>query len=169
MPRLVAMPRDVLFQRRLAGRALDLALDSYGLDGISVKLNADDPRVVLPQADGSLAFSEDWRSKHAGDGLARVYLMLDGEPPKARVCIPSLALLVRKPHRLEFSPAQVGIARDGRLYDVDVELDLSELLAQEAGPLYRIPQKQAAVVARRRTPVTHRCHSKLHRWPEPRP
>lgn len=156
LARIVPMRPDVLFARRLAGRALELALVHLGVDEISVRFVADDPHVILPLPDGGLAFAQDWR-RPSGEGLAVVYLKVDQEPPAARVVIRRLAQLIRPPHRSEFDPASVGCVRDGRENDVDLELALDELLASEGSLLAGQPQRMMDPSRHHRQPVVHRA------------
>lgn len=169
------MRAEALFVRRLAGRVIDEVLRGLELDQVQLRLNVDDPRVMMPHPDGSLRLAEDWSAKGSGDGLARVYYPDDGV---ARVVIPRVDLLVRPQHRLELDLAALGIRRGaGRANDVDVTISLDSVLEPVDGgeslaaALYHAPQKPSALAGRqRRRAQVRRIHkrpvSQRHVWPD---
>ncbi len=137
MPRRPA-PLDplVLFPRRLAGRALAMALDGYSLAGVSRKFNADDPAECLPGIARDEFVFGDVSGRWAP--LATVYL----EGASARVIVEDIEKLIRPNHLRDFEPESLGIFHTPGRPDIDVTTDLTEVLEGDEGELLRTaPQR----------------------------
>lgn len=129
-----------LYPRRLAARALALVLERYGLGAMALKFNPDDPTQVLPGTEpGEVLFFAD-TTLEGHRSLAHVYL--DAYGTTARVVVEDLRALVRRTHRRQFRPAELGLGRG-----LDVEVDVSDVVAGEGELMRRAPQR---VVPRRR-------------------
>jgi hypothetical protein len=140
-----------LYPRRLAARALQLVLERYGLGQMALKFNPDDPTQVLPGAEpGEVRFFAD-TTLEGHRSLARVYLGADGM--SARVVVEQVRDLVRRTHRREFRPAELGIASK-----LDVEVDVAGVVETEGELMRRAPQRY---VQRRRVPGAHGTISAL--------
>lgn len=155
---------ESLFLRRLAARAIESVLDGLQVRQLAIVCDADDPRVMRPHPDGSYRWARDWYAKDAGEGLARVHLNVTSW--HARVVVPKLDALIRPPHRSEFDARAVGIVRDGRENDIDTEIDLTEIVAEEGELMLGAPQKESKLATpgrpRRMYGVKH-CRSKVGR------
>jgi hypothetical protein len=129
------IPPDVLHPRRLAARALAMALDGFELGTVARRFSPDDPTECLPGADpGEIAFG-DLRARWAP--VAFVYL--DGS--RARVVIEDIQQVIRPNPRGEVDVEELGIfSRPGRP-DVDVTVDLSEMNEREGELLRTAPQR----------------------------
>jgi len=164
------MSKDVLLQRRLANRALEVVLDQIGMGAIALKFNPDDPTQICPDLAGHWRFAADWRTRKAPTamrgqpdiGVAMVEL-LDGGL-RARVVIRRVRELVRPVHRAEFEPQAVGVM-PGRVNDLDLEVDLEDVINEQLPKLANAPQKYLYCAMERRfaPPITKRCVSKVGR------
>jgi hypothetical protein len=144
----------VLYPRRLAYRALGVALDRFHLGVMLVKLNPDDPTQALPgNAPGEIWFYEDF-ARGAGPIIATVLL----EETRARVIVERLDRLIRRNHLRDFRPAELGIARRDGLPDVDAVVDLTEVIEVEGTTMRTAKQRVLPPASRpRRAPQAIRA------------
>lgn len=135
MPRNpVPLAPEVLYPRRLAGRALALALDGYDLGSVTRKFTADDPAECLPGiVRGEFVFGE-VRERWAP--VATVYL----EGASARVIIGAVEKLLRPTH-LDTELEEAGIFHLPGRPDIDVTIDLTEVIAADGELLRTAPQR----------------------------
>ncbi len=134
----------VLYPRRLAYRALRMALEQYGLAEMAVKLNPDDPTQTLPGVEpGEIWFYEDFAE---GRGLVVSTVLL--EDGRARVLVDHISQLIRRNHRRDFQPREVGIVQRHGVPDVDLQVDLREVVEVE-GALMRTAKQRVLSPASR--------------------
>lgn len=133
------LPPEVLYPRRLAARALALALEGFDLGSVSRRFSADDPAECLPGPDGDDFVFGDIRDRW--EPIATVYL--DGTT--ARVVIPDIDRIIRPNHRGEFEPEEVGIFPAAGRADVDVTVDLSSVIESDGDLLRTAPQRVSAL------------------------
>lgn len=130
----------VLYERRIAGRALSMALDGYGLLDVARKFNADDPAECRPSiTKGEFIFGD------VEAPVATVYL----EGASARVVIEAIDKLVRSSHLRDFEPEAVGIVHLPGRPDVDVTVDLTEVIQADGDLMRTAPQRLTPPSARR--------------------
>lgn len=142
------IPPEVLYPRRLAWRALSVVLDQYNLQGITLKLNPNDPAQALPGAGrGEVEFYEDYRQ---GAGRVIATVLLDGA--KARVLVERIDRLVRRNHLAAFVPREVGIVQRRGAPDIDAEVDLSEIIETDGEVLRTVRQRLLPPASRPRPP-----------------
>ncbi len=140
----------VLFPRRLAWRALRMALDRYQVEAIALKLNPDDPTQALPGAQpGEIEFFEDYDK---GRGKVVAVVLLEGT--RARVLVERIERLIRRNHLRDFRPREVGIVHREGGYDVDVAVELQEVLEVEGERMRTAPQRVLSPASRPVRPVT---------------
>jgi len=135
---LPPVPPEQLYPRRLAYRALSLALDALGMAGIALKLSPDDPTQALPgnQA-GEVVIFEDFAE---GRGSVIATVLLEGT--RGRVTVERLSRLVRRSHLRDFRPEEVGVSPRPDRPDVDVEVDLAEVIEQDGELMRTAPQRR---------------------------
>jgi hypothetical protein len=147
--KLPPLTRESLFPRRVAVRALATVLDLYGLNGVSIKLNADDPEQAFPGATpGEIRLYEE--GGHTGKGRAIAYVFLDLEELRARVVVDRIKGVVRRAHRKDLRPEEFGrpiVAEVGKP-DVDMEVPLEALLDELGEAMLTAPQRP---ITRRRS------------------
>jgi hypothetical protein len=147
-----------LFPPRLATRALRLALEAADVAPLCMVFASDDPSQVFPTphvagaADIGFRFADDWRGNSSQAPLATVILLAPvpaaGEPPnplsppRARVTVPCLDDIIRPTHLDDWDRDALGLgAGTAADPDLDVEIDLSELLASEGELLASAPPR----------------------------
>ncbi len=146
MPRNLVINPDQLYLRRLAARALDLMYASNGIEGIVVRFAPDDPTQAFPGTEpGEFIFSPDFRSRSPRT-VAHVFLL---EGTLARVLVPVIDDVIRSNHLREFNARELGFRQQGEP-DVDVEVDLVDVIAEEGEMLRTRPQR---VTERMRQPA----------------
>lgn len=119
-----AVPPEQLYPRRLAWRALELALDQFNLRVMALRLNPDDPSQCLPGVEpGEISFYEDFQE---GRGKVIATVLLEGGT--ARVLVERVERLIRRNHRTGFDPAEVGIFQQRGAVDLDLVVDLTEVM-----------------------------------------
>jgi hypothetical protein len=131
------LPLEQLYPRRLAARALALALDGYGLTPVARRWNPDSPEELLPGADPDEYVIGDRIAEHLRRPAARVYL--DGA--RARVIVEHLDDVLRPGHRKEFRPEEIGLYSQPGRPDLDIEVDLTNLIELEGALLRTAPQR----------------------------
>lgn len=121
----------VLYPRRLAYRALRMALDHFHLEKMALQINPDDPSQALPGHEpGEVWFYEDF-ARGAGPVIAVVFLRGAFDAPHARVIVERIDRIIRRPHLVGFRPREVGIDRREGYPDVDMNIDLAEVVQVE--------------------------------------
>jgi hypothetical protein len=149
---------ESLYPRRLAVRAFGIVLAQYHLEGVALKLNPDDPEQVFPgPTNGEIRLYDDGGHTGKVRELASVFL----EDGKARVVIERLRNVVRRAHRKDFKPEELGVYSEPNRPDVDVEVDLVDVLADFGEAARTAPQRPRA--RRRRIPRVARYASALGR------
>jgi hypothetical protein len=144
---------ESLYPRRLAARALALVLEQLGLSDVSRKFNPDDPTQVLPGAEfGEFRFYED-TGRLGHRAIAHVYL--DGD--RVRVVVESVIEIIRRNHRRDFHPEEIGISPTPARPDIDVEADLGSI-ADASDVMRTAPQRR---LIRRRAYAAPRA---IHAW-----
>lgn len=134
---LPPVPPEQLYLRRLARRALELVLEQYGLAAVTVKVNADDPRMALPgNLPTDVIFGEDLLRRY-GSTFATVTV----EGTRARVIVPDVRRLVRANHRRDFRPEEVGIRSRRGEPDIVADVELADVIEREGELMRTAPQR----------------------------
>jgi hypothetical protein len=136
--RLARTPAQ-LYPLRLAWRAVERVLERLDLGAVSLKLTPDDPSQGWTFEDGTVGLAEDFRGRwHLGNAAGLVRLDLETE--RAHIVIPRLAALIRRQHvhDLDERPDLEG---DGLGPEVEVDIDLTEILALEGDLLRTAPPR----------------------------
>lgn len=132
------MDPAVLYPRRLAWRALRMALERFQLGDMALKLNPDDPTQALPGVEpGEVWFYEDF---DRGAGKVVAIVLLTGT--RARVLVERIERLIRRNHRRGFVPREVGIVQREGAFDVDLEVELAEVIESDEGRLMRTARQR---------------------------
>lgn len=139
------LPMDQVYPRRLAARALTMALESLGLAAVAIRWNPDDPEELLPGGDPDEFVIGAPASEKP---VARVYL----EGSRARVIVEHLDDVLRPGHRKEFEPAEIGLHPRPGDPDLATEVDLTPVIETEGDLLRAAPQRLPARHARWTTP-----------------
>jgi hypothetical protein len=137
---LPPLTRESMYPRRVGARALGIVLAHYSLEGVALKFNPDDPEQVFPgAAPGEVRFYED--GGHTGKATPVAYVFLVLEDLKARVIIEKLRDVVRRAHRKDFRPEELGVFREPRRPDVDMEVELQSILDELGEAVLVAPQR----------------------------
>jgi hypothetical protein len=137
---------ESLYPRRLAVRALGLVLQHYGLADVAVKFNPDDPQQAFPgPGEGEIRlFLDGW--DHGQRPVAAVYVI----GARARVVVFHVRDLVRRSHKADFRPEEIGIVPERGEHDIDMEVDLSSEIDLLGETLRHAPQRVVASARRGR-------------------
>lgn len=129
---------SLLYECRLAHRALTMVLEQYGLTDICVRFNPDDPGQVFA---GLVPFEVRFY-EHFQDGIGKALAVVVLIEADARVVVERIERLVRR-HRLpDFRADEVGIFRKPGEADIDVMVDLTEVIETEGETMRTAPRRR---------------------------